>query len=207
MNEKINNIHCLALNYKGIGEIDQDPIYFLKSTSCLAKEDDLIPFPSFKVSNVWTEVELGIKIKVDCENVSVEDAYDVVEGFFVAADITCNSIHDRDHHLAFSKARTKFCPISHNIINVDLRNKTLLLKTSINGNMLQIGNTKDMIFDPYKSISYISNIVKLQKGDIILTGTPTTINGGPQIDCLVKPGDIIKHEIEMLGELNYRFSL
>ena len=66
MNEKINNIHCLALNYKGIGEIDQDPIYFLKSTSCLAKEDDLIPFPSFKVSNVWTEVELGINIKVDC---------------------------------------------------------------------------------------------------------------------------------------------
>ena len=79
------------------------------------------------------------------------------------------------------------------------------MKTFINGIELQRGNTMDMILNPYLSVSYISKIVKLNKGDIILTGTPTTINGGPQVDCIVKSNDSIKHTIEDLGELNYRF--
>lgn len=201
----ISNIHCLALNYQGIGLLDQDPIYFLKSTSCLAKDYSDIPYPMYKVDKVWTEVELGIVINTDCENISIENAYDVIKGFFVAGDITCNSIHNRDHHLAFSKSRTGFCPISDNVKHLDLRNKTLEMKTFINGVELQCGNTSAMILNPYQSVSYISKLVKLNKGDIILTGTPTTINGGPQIDCLVKPNDIIKHTIEELGELNYKF--
>jgi 2-keto-4-pentenoate hydratase/2-oxohepta-3-ene-1,7-dioic acid hydratase in catechol pathway len=203
----INNIHCLALNYRGIGLLDQDPIYFLKSTSCLSKEDSTIPYPKYKVDNVWTEVELGILVGQDCEDVSEHDAYNVIEGFFVAGDITCNSIYDRDHHLAFSKSRTGFCPISSNVTHLDLRNKTLEMKTFINGVELQCGNTSDMIMNPYQSLSYISKLVKLNKGDIILTGTPTTINGGPQVDCLVKPNDVIKHSIESIGELNYKFSI
>jgi acylpyruvate hydrolase len=203
----INNIHCLALNYRGIGVSNQDPIYFLKSTNCLSKENDVVPYPMFKVSDVWTEVELGIKIKQSCENISEIEAYDVIEGFFIAGDITCNSIYNRDHHLAFSKSRTGFCPISNNVKHLDLRNKTLMMKTYINGVELQHGNTSDMILNPYQSLSYISKLVKLNKDDIILTGTPTTINGGPQIDCLVSPGDVIKHMIEELGELNYRFSI
>jgi 2-keto-4-pentenoate hydratase/2-oxohepta-3-ene-1,7-dioic acid hydratase in catechol pathway len=140
-------------------------------------------------------------------NISEIEAYDVIEGFFIAGDITCNSIYHRDHHLAFSKSRTGFCPISNNIKHLDLRDKTLMMKTYINGIELQRGSTSDMILNPYQSLSYISKLVKLNKDDIILTGTPTTINGGPQIDCLVYPGDVIKHTIEELGELNYRFSI
>lgn len=204
---KINNIHCLALNYKGVGEINQDPIYFLKSTSCLAYEGGEIPYPKFNTKNVWTETELGIKIAMDCENISEEGAFDVIEGFFIAGDITCENKYNRDHHLASSKSRTGFCPINTNVFNLDLRNKTLYLKTYINQTLKQHGNTSDMILNPYKSISYISKFVKLQKGDIILTGTPTTINGGPQYDCLVNPGDNITHVVEGLGELNYKFSL
>jgi 2-keto-4-pentenoate hydratase/2-oxohepta-3-ene-1,7-dioic acid hydratase in catechol pathway len=60
-----------------------------------------------------------------------------------------------------------------------------------------------MIFNPYKSVSYLSKIVKLSKGDIILTGTPTTKNGGPQYDCIIHPGDVVKHSIDSLGDLNY----
>jgi 2-keto-4-pentenoate hydratase/2-oxohepta-3-ene-1,7-dioic acid hydratase in catechol pathway len=108
----INNIHCLALNYRGIGLLDQDPIYFLKSTSCISKEDSTIPYPKYKVDNVWTEVELGILVGQDCEDVSEHDAYDMIEGFFVAGDITCNSIYNRDHHLAFSKGNANNIEIS-----------------------------------------------------------------------------------------------
>lgn len=204
---KTNNIHCLALNYKGVGQTDQEPIYFLKSTSCLTYEGLEVPYPKFNTSEVWTEVELGILISKPCNNVSEEEAHKYIKGFFIAGDITCQSVHNRDHHLAFSKARTGFCPISTNVTKLRLKRKKLEMKTYINGELKQLGSTSDMIFNPYKSLSYISKIVKLQKGDIILTGTPTTENGGPQFDCIVKPGDIIKHTIEELGELNYSFSL
>ena len=70
---KINNIHCLALNYKGVGEINQDPIYFLKSTSCLAYEESEVKYPKFNTTEVWTEVELGIFISEDCENINEEE--------------------------------------------------------------------------------------------------------------------------------------
>lgn len=204
---KVSNIHCLALNYRGVGDIDQDPIYFLKSTSCITRENGIVPYPKFKVSEVWTEVELGLVIGKDCEDISEEDAFNVIDGFFVVGDITCNSIHERDHHLPFSKSRTGFCPIGKDVVKLDLRNKTLDMKTFINGKELQSGNTQDMIFNPYQSVSYISKLVRLKKGDIIITGTPTTKNGGPQYDCLVKPNDVIKHTIEEIGELNYKFSL
>lgn len=204
---KINNIHCLALNYKGVGQVDQEPIYFLKSKACLTYESSQVQYPVFNTSEVWTEVELGVYISKDCENVSEEEAYKFIKGFFVAGDITCQSIYNRDHHLAFSKARTGFCPISTNLVKLRLKKKTLSMKTYINGELRQLGSTIDMIYNPYKSLSYLSKIVKLQKGDIILTGTPTTVNGGPQYDCIVKPGDTIKHEIENIGELNYSFSI
>jgi 2-keto-4-pentenoate hydratase/2-oxohepta-3-ene-1,7-dioic acid hydratase in catechol pathway len=204
---RINNIHCLALNYKGIGEINQDPIYFLKSTSCLAYEGDEIKYPKFNTIKVWTEVELGIAILNDCENINEEEAYNYIKGFFIAGDITCSNLYDRDHHLASSKARVGFCPISTKISKIDLDNKSISMKTYINNELKQHGDLLDIIFNPYKSVSYISKFTKLQKGDIILTGTPSTINGGPQFDCLVKPGDTIKHTIDNLGELNYKFSL
>jgi len=204
---KINNIHCLALNYRGVGQVDQEPIYFLKSKACLTYEGTEVKYPTFNTSEVWTEVELGVYISKDCENVSEEEAHKYIKGFFVAGDITCQSVHNRDHHLAFSKARTGFCPLSTNLVKLRQKKKTLSMKTYINGELKQLGSTKDMIYNPYKSLSYLSKIVKLQKGDIILTGTPTTVNGGPQYDCIVKPGDVIKHEIENVGELNYSFSL
>lgn len=199
---KINNIHCLALNYKGVGETNQSPIYFLKSTSCLLFENEVVPFPRFEVdeSDVWTEVELGIAISKPCHDVQVEDAADYIEGFFIAGDITCKNIHGRDHHLAFSKARTGFCPISRNRHTLDLHKEELQMQTFINGILTQEGNTSSMILNPYQAISYISKIVTLQAGDIILTGTPLGADNNK-----VRPGDVIKHTIQHLGELNYTF--
>lgn len=201
---KINNIHCLALNYRGVGEDNQSPIYFLKSTSCLLFENGTVPFPKFQVieSEVWTEVELGILITETCTNVEEFDAINYIGGFFIAGDITCGNIHGRDHHLAFSKARTGFCPISTHVRKMAIPGTGLEMSTYINGDLTQRGNTTSMILNPYLSISYISKIVTLQPGDIILTGTPLGADNNK-----VKPGDSIKHTIEGLGELNYKFGL
>ena len=85
---KINNIHCLALNYRGVGQVDQEPIYFLKSKACLTYEGTEVKYPTFNTSEVWTEVELGVYISKDCENVYEEEDNKYIKGLLVAGDIT-----------------------------------------------------------------------------------------------------------------------
>ena len=196
------NIHCLALNYAGVGELVQDPLYFLKSTSCLSKNNVVVPYPKYKTEQVWTEVELGILIGKSCENVDEDCAEDYIKGFFVAADLTTKNIHGRDHHLAFSKARTGFCPVGDDVVDLDLSEKHLEMKTYINGNLSQSGSTQDMIYNPYKSVSYISKLVRINEGDIILTGTPSGAENN-----LIQPNDEIVHTIENIGELKYRMGI
>ena len=207
MKEIINNIHCLALNYKGIGENIEPPLYFLKSKSTLTEDNGSVPFPIFMSGDVWTEVELAIMISKSGFNIKTEDASQYIKGFFVAGDITCSNICNRDHHLAMGKSRQGFCPIGsfigvNNVKNVN----NLKMTTSINGVVRQEGNTNQMKYNPYECISFISNIVELQENDIILTGTCSTPNGGPQFDCLVKKGDKIEHSIENIGKIRYDFN-
>ena len=194
---EINNIHCLALNYKGVGNDNEPPLYFLKSNSCLTFEGGIIPYPTFEIEQVWTEVELVIVI----------GKQNSIKGFMVAGDVTCGNICNRDHHLPMSKSRTGFCPIGSftPVIDVDIT-KPFTMTTSINGDIKQKGTTQDIKYDILTSINYVSKIIQLKENDIILTGTPITPGGGPQYDCLVKPGDIIKHTIEGIGEINYSFS-
>ena len=194
---KINNIHCLALNYKGVGNDNEPPLYFLKSKECITHNGGIVPYPKFEVEQVWTEVELAIVVGKNKK----------IKGIMVAGDITCGNICDRDHHLPMSKARTGFCPIGSYmpIEKLDLT-KHFTMTTSINGIETQRGTTLDIKYDICQSIEYISQIINLKENDIILTGTPITPGGGPQYDCIVKPGDKIKHTIEGIGSLKYEFS-
>ena len=195
---EINNIHCLALNYNGVGNDNEPPLYFLKSKNCITRNHDIIPYPKFEVEQVWTEGELAI----------VVGKGNTIKGFMVAGDVTCGNICDRDHHLPMSKARTGFCPLNSftSIHDVDIDSE-FTMTTHINGIETQRGTTHDMKDNIHQSLEYISKIIKLQEDDIILTGTPITPGGGPQYDCLVQPGDKIKHTIEGIGTLTYEFGL
>ena len=195
MNE-INKIDCLALNYKGVGIVNHPPLYFLKSRSCITLNGGIVPYPTFEVEQVWTEAELVIVVGKD----------ETIKGYSVAGDITCSNVCGRDHHLPMSKARTGFCPIGsfRPVSDVDT-SKPLIISTFINGIMTQKGSTEDMIFSIDQCIDYVSKIVRLEENDIILTGTPLTPGGGPQYDCIVRPGDKIKHVVDGVGEVNYEF--
>ncbi len=196
-NYPVNNIHCLALNYKGVGNDNHPPLYFLKSKACLTYDGGTVPYPRFRTDKVWTEAELAI----------VVGRNNTIKGLMVAGDITCENICGRDHHLPMAKARTGFCPISSVLLTqeeVDI-NSIFTLTTTINGIEKQRGTTADMKYNLAESIDYISQIVDLQYNDIILTGTPNTPRGGPQFDCLVHPKDKVSHRIEGLGEINYSF--
>lgn len=193
------NIHCLALNYCGVGsELDEKPLYFIKSRLSLCDGSTKVPYPA-NTSTLWTEVELGIVIRKECVDVPENNAADYIDGFVVCADLSCSNLYGRDHHLGFSKSRECFCPMSSTIVPLNLSQlSSLELITEINGKVTQRGSTSQMRNDPYQSLSYVSKIVPLSKGDVILTGTPP----GHENNILQR-GDRVHHVIERVGELYY----
>ena len=192
------NIHCLALNYGGVGVTNEEPLYFVKPLSSLCFEDSEINYPE-NITQLWTEVELGIVVARDCRNIIESEAYAYIEGYTVCADLTCNNVHDRNHHLGFSKCRKDFCPTKNSIVKIDLKNKSSLrLSTEINGEITQTGDISDMRYNPFEAVAYLSQITTLLEGDLILTGTPP----GHENNVL-KRGDQIKQSIDDVGEFSY----
>lgn len=181
----------LGYNYK-ISYPDgnyKEPVVFLKGENTLIGDGDNIIYP-YHVTKVWIEAEL---------------AYVVGEGFTIANDITAENIYERDHHLAKSKSRDTFCPLS-SIRRKNIEVDDLNYKTWINDKLIQEANTKDMIMNSGEVIKMISDIMSLDDGDIILMGTHPGQTGLGQkghimTDGIIKPGDHIKIEFDELGIL------
>jgi len=192
------NIHCLALNFQGVGNQSEIPLYFVKSLSALCFEGAQVPCPKNSES-MWTEVELGVVIAEDCRNVKESDAHQFIAGYTVCADITCKNLHGRDHHLGFSKSRENFCPVMDGMVQISPQDLPgLLLTTEINGQITQSGYLREIRYDAFKSVAFISEITVLKKGDIILTGTPKGVENN-----IIHPGDRVKQSISGIGSLSY----
>lgn len=194
-----NNIHGIALNYPGVSEIKPDrPLYFVKSKGSFCSGGGLVSYPSM-TDLFWTEVELGIVLSKDCENIQSSVADSFIQGYVVAADLSCKNISERDHHLAFSKSRQNFCQVSDSMVNLSIREASSLeMRTFVDGTLTQKGSTKDMIFSISECISYLSKITCLRAGDLILTGTPM----GWQDNTLSR-GSKVRHEIDLVGALTF----
>jgi len=193
---KPNNIHCLALNYRGVGANNESPLYFVKSVSSLCSNGASVPYPK-NSSQLWTEVELTIVLRKDCKDISIEESPEYIEGYVVGADITCKNLYSRDHHLGFSKSRENFCPTTSDVIQTELYPNAELI-TEINGTITQRGVLGDMKYDAYHCLSFVSSITLLKAGDIILTGTPSGVENN-----ILNPGDNVRQIIENIGALEY----
>jgi 2-keto-4-pentenoate hydratase/2-oxohepta-3-ene-1,7-dioic acid hydratase in catechol pathway len=196
------NIHCLALNFQGVGsQADTLPLYFVKSANAYCPSGSAVRIPA-DVPMVWTEVELGIIVRDDCSDLKPETVSRFIQGFAVCADISCDNILGRDHHLAFSKSRAGFCPVGPDVVPLSLEQTlNLRMTTSINGRETQAGSTSIMVMNVYESLCYISSLTRLQKGDLVLTGTPP----GHENNGL-HSGDHVRHWIESVGALEYRIA-
>lgn len=192
------NIHALALNFKGVGNDGEVPLYFVKSLSALCFNGAAVPYPHDS-GKMWTEVEIGVVVAKDCANIELENAYDYIEGFTVCADVTCRNLYGRDHHLGFSKSRRNFCPTINQVFKIEKgKLDNLEMWTEINGKITQRGFSNEMKYGALASISFVSKITELKKGDIILTGTPAGVENN-----IIYPGDKVRHFIEGMGILDY----
>ena len=129
---------------------------------------------------------------------SPEQSADYILGYTCGNDLTSVNIHDRDHHLARSKALDQFCPLGPTLVT-DLDTSNLEISSFINGERTQHNYTGDRILNDFETIAMVSNYITLNPGDVILTGTPVGA-----MESVVKPGDTMDIDIEGIGRLSNR---
>ena len=188
---------CVGLNYKDhIEEMKlvtpTSPVIFMKpSTAALDPEGEIIR-PEMS-SRVDYEAELAVVIKKECRNVSEAEAKDYILGYTCANDVTARDLQDKNGQWTVCKGFDTFMPLGPYISDeVDPTN--LKIESRLNGKVMQKSNTKNLLFTCDYLVSYLSKVMTLLPGDVILTGTPSGIHG-------MEAGDFIEIEIEGLGIL------
>ena len=186
--------------------IPKEPIVFMKSTTCIQGPDDDVMLPKGSKKTDW-EVELGIVIGTRARYVSQKDAFDYVAGY-----CTVNDVSEREYQLERGgtwdkgKGCDTFGPIGPWLVTRDEvpNPQNLSMWLDLNGVRMQNGSTKTMIFGVAKLVSYVSQFMTLEPGDIITTGTPPGVGMGIKKDgqpapVFLKRGDVMTLGIEGLG--------
>src|SRR5690606_30945607 len=182
--------------------IPKEPVVFMKATSCLQGANDDVMLPKNSVKTDW-EVELAVIIGTRARYVPQSKALEFVAGYAV-----CNDVSEREYQLERGpqwdkgKGCDTFGPVGPWLVTPDeIPNvQRLSMWLDVNGERMQTGNTRTMIFNVAKIVSYVSQFMTLLPGDIITTGTPPGVALGMKVPRYLKKGDVMTLGIEGLGE-------
>lgn len=188
--------------------IPAEPIVFTKAVSCIQGPNDDVRRPRQSDKMDW-EVELGIVIGSRASYVSVEDALNHVAGYLVCDDLSERNFQlERGGTWDKGKGCETFGPVGPWLVTADEVGdvQQLDMWLEVNGQRMQTGNTRTMIFDCATIVSYLSQFMVLLPGDIITTGTPPGVGLGQKpAPWYLKPGDVVTLGIEKLGEQRQEF--
>jgi 2-keto-4-pentenoate hydratase/2-oxohepta-3-ene-1,7-dioic acid hydratase in catechol pathway len=200
-----SKIICIGLNYRKHAiesnmPIPTIPIVFNKFNNTLINFQQDVSLG--KVGEQFDyEVELGVVIGKTCKDVSKENALDYVLGYCVANDLSCRDLQFRSSQWLMGKSLDNFLPLGKYLITADEVGdpQQLQLTCTVNGELRQNSNTSDMVFTVAEIIEDLSKHMTLMPGDLILTGTPSGVILGMKEKNWLKPGDVVKVEVEKLG--------
>lgn len=202
-----SKIICLGKNYsehakEGGVENPERPILFCKTPNTLNGPYDPIILPKSSVQVDW-EVELAVIIGNKGKRIKKKDAFSHIAGFTILNDVSGRDAQFSDSQWFRGKSFDSFAPVGPCVVTPDeIDNvQNLRLTTTVNGNVMQDGNTKDMIFDIPTIIEYISEDITLLPGDILSTGTPSGVGIFRDPPVLLKPGDVVECRIEGIGSI------
>jgi 2,4-diketo-3-deoxy-L-fuconate hydrolase len=182
--------------------IPKEPVVFTKATSSLTGPNDQVMLPQGSVKSDW-EVELGIIIGKRAAYVAPEVVLDHVAGYCVVNDVSEREYQiERGGSWDKGKGCDTFGPVGPWLVTKDEvpDPQTLGMWLDVNGQRMQTGNTKTMIFSVVDIVSYVSRFMTLLPGDIITTGTPPGVGMGKKPPIFLKPGDVMALGIDGLGE-------
>jgi 2-keto-4-pentenoate hydratase/2-oxohepta-3-ene-1,7-dioic acid hydratase in catechol pathway len=173
-------------------DVPDEPLMFLKPNTSVIGPGDPIFYPR-QSSNVQYEGELAVVIGRICRDVAPDRVKDVVYGYTIGNDVTARDLQRSDVQFTRAKGFDSFCPLGP-WIETDLDTGDLAVQTHLNGDLVQDGSTKDLIFDVPTLVAHVSSVMTLLPGDVILTGTPEGV--GP-----MNPGDEVDVTIAGIGTL------
>ncbi|WP_095590018.1 fumarylacetoacetate hydrolase family protein [Actibacterium ureilyticum] len=202
----VGKIVCIGLNYSDHAAetgmpIPEEPIVFMKATSALTGPNDRVHLPRGSVRGDW-EVELGVVIGKPGKYLSEAEALDHVAGYTIVNDVSERGFQlDRGGQWTKGKSCDSFAPVGPWLVTPDeiADPQDLDLSLTLNGTLMQAGNTGRMIFGVAHVISYLSQMMSLHPGDIIATGTPPGVGMGLSPPRYLTDGDVMELRVAGLG--------
>lgn len=192
-----SKIVCIGRNYRAHAaemkaEVPREPLLFLKPPSSSIGPGEAIVLPA-QSSRVEHEAELALVIGRRAKAVAWNAALSYVFGCTIGNDVTARDLQRADGQWTRGKGFDTFCPLGPWIVT-NLDTAAVGVRALVNGELRQNGHTRDLIFDVPYLVSYISNVMTLEPGDVILTGTPAGVGA-------LEAGDIVEVEIDGIGTL------
>ncbi len=197
---------AIGLNYTDHAEEaglrpPREPVIFTKHVTCLNGPNDDVELPKGSKKGDW-EVELGFVIGSKAKNVTKKDALSCIAGYCLVNDVS-----EREHQIERSgqwvkgKSHDTFGPVGPWLVTADEvgNPQRLGIWLDLNGERMQDGNTKNMIFSCAHIVWYVSKFITLEPGDIVCTGTPAGVGLGMKPQRFLKPGDVMHLGIDGLG--------
>jgi 2-keto-4-pentenoate hydratase/2-oxohepta-3-ene-1,7-dioic acid hydratase in catechol pathway len=198
---------CIGLNYADHAEesgmpVPPEPVLFMKATSAICGPNDPIIIPRGSVKTDW-EVELGVVIGKAAKYVSEANAFDHVAGYCVINDVSERDFQfERQGQWSKGKSCDNFGQIGPWLVTKDEISdpQNLEMWLEVNGERVQDGSTRTMVYGVAHLVSYLSQFMTLYPGDIISTGTPPGVGLGLKPPRYLKPGDIVELGVSGLGQ-------
>jgi 2-keto-4-pentenoate hydratase/2-oxohepta-3-ene-1,7-dioic acid hydratase in catechol pathway len=192
-----SKVVCVGKNYADHaaelgGEVPAEPVIFIKPSTAVIGPGDSIVMPE-QTREMHHEAELAVVISQVCRDVTPERAGEVILGFTCANDVTARDLQNSDGQWTRAKSFDTFCPLGP-WIETELDSGALDIECDVNGDLRQSGNTRDLVRGVHEMVSWISRVMTLLPGDVILTGTPAGVG---RID----PGDSVAVTIDGIGTL------
>ncbi|NUP14374.1 MAG: fumarylacetoacetate hydrolase family protein [Polyangiaceae bacterium] len=192
-------ILCVGRNYrahaKELGnEVPAEPMLFYKPTTALLDPGGSILLPPERISSrIEHEAELAVVVGARLRNADETAAARAIFGLTIACDVTARDLQKKDGQWWRAKGMDTFCPVGP-VLVTGLSADALSIECTVNGDVRQAGNTRDMIFGIARVLSFVSDVMTLEPGDIVLTGTPEGV--GPLV-----AGDRLRITVGGIGAL------
>ena len=192
-----SKIVALGINYRKHADefgqaVKPEPLIFLKPPSSLIADGESIVLPT-NSGRVEHEGELAAVIGRRCKDVEADEAKDYIFGYTCANDVSERDIQKRDGQWTRAKGFDTFCPLGY-AIETELDPDCCEITVTVNGEVRQHGSTREMVNNVYDSVSFISKVMTLEAGDVILTGSPRGVSP-------IRAGDVVTVTIEGVGTL------
>ena len=203
----IGKFICIGLNYSDHAaesgmEVPSEPIMFMKATSAVIGANDDVMIPKKSKKSDW-EVELGVIIGKEAKYITEDQSQDHIAGYCVVNDLSERAFQlERSGQWVKGKSCDTFGPIGPYLVTKDevADPQNLKMWLDVNGKRMQNGTTSTMVYGVNFLVSYLSQFMSLQPGDIISTGTPPGVGAGMKPQVFLKPGDVMELGIEGLGD-------